>query len=115
MTLPETPDVISSADDWSVWLVAVVAGLGAIGWLARKAHRGVRAAREFAARVDKVLDLADHQLNNNGGGSLLDYVQQTHALATRTASDLDAMTTVVDGIADAQDALTEQFVQPPAN
>lgn len=70
-------DVVANLDDYSVWLVAVVGGLGALGWLARKAVKGFRQARHFLRKIDSLLDLADHQLKNNGGSSLFDKVEKT--------------------------------------
>lgn len=90
--------ILSSADDYSVWIVAVVGGFGALGWLGRKMWRGVRATRAFITKASRGLD----QLQNNGGSSIKDSVE-------RIRSDVDGMTSVVDLISEAVDTLTERF------
>lgn len=94
-------------DSLGLWLAAVVAGLTALGWLARKAYRGVRkaykAGREFARRAHAVLEVAEYQLNNNGGGSLLDKIERTErktdqntAVLYEVAGTVDKLGTTVD-------------------
>lgn len=73
-------DLLAHLDDGGLWLAAVVAGLTALGWFLRKTWRGIRRARRwwrevakpFAVKAAVVLDLAEYELQHNGGGSIKD-------------------------------------------
>ena len=65
-------DFITHLDKPAAWLVAVVAGLGALGWLLKKARAAYKAVRPWARRAATVIDLAEYELQHNGGGSLKD-------------------------------------------
>lgn len=67
---------LSQVDDGALWLAAVVAGLTALGWLLRKARRGYQALKPWVCRVGIVLDLAEYELQHNGGGSIKDSVSE---------------------------------------
>ncbi len=86
-------NALANLDDYGVWIAAVVGGLVALGWLAKKTRQGIREIRHFTNDIRKVLRVADHQLTNNGGTSLLDKVD-------RIERNLDAVTEVVDGLAE---------------
>lgn len=64
--------------DWlkeiSGWLVAIAAGLGALGWLLRRGWRAFK-------KIDQVLDLVElveKEMRPNGGNSLRDKVNEVH-------------------------------------
>lgn len=68
-------------DEYGLWLAAVAGGMTALGWLTKKAFNGGRRAfrwaRAFVRKMDALGDVAHYQLNNNGGGSLLDKIERT--------------------------------------
>lgn len=86
---------LSHLDDYGVWVAAVVAGLGAIGWLSRHLMRTYSKTykwfKETAGRIDGILVVADYQLNNNGGGSLIDKVEKGIANDRRIEEKVDAI------------------------
>ena len=63
---------LTHVDDIGLWLAAVVAGLTALGWMARKVWRAWRSARPWIDRAKAVIDLAEYELQHNGGGSIKD-------------------------------------------
>ena len=69
-----------TVQNWAVWLAAVVAGLGALGWLGKKTWVGIRWLRRFARKADALLDIADYELNPNGGGSIKDRIARIPGL-----------------------------------
>ena len=48
------------------------AGLTALGWMARKVWRAWRSARPWIDKAKAVIDLAEYELQHNGGGSIKD-------------------------------------------
>lgn len=66
-----------------MWLAAVVAGLGALGWLYSKAAKAVRAGvewgRAWSARFDALDHLVTHELTPNSGSSIKDAVGRLEA------------------------------------
>lgn len=74
-------------DEHSVYLAAIVAGLTALGWLLRKAWRGLLALRRFLRearrRFDALERLVIHELNPNSGSSLKDAMARVEAKVTR--------------------------------
>ena len=68
--------IVSHLDDGGLWLAAVVAGLTALGWLLRKGRRGYLRLKPWVQRIDVVLDLAEYELQHNGGGSIKDSVSK---------------------------------------
>lgn len=69
-------DWVSHVDNLALWLTAVVAGMGAIGWLLKKIRRGYLTAKPWVARAKAVVELAEYELQHNGGGSIKDGVAQ---------------------------------------
>jgi hypothetical protein len=79
---------------WATWLAAIAAGLVAIGWLGREAVKVARFVLSLARRADALLDLADHELTPNSGGSIKDAADKIPAIERRlndhiTASEED--------------------------
>lgn len=68
--------VLSEVDDWALWLAAVVAGLGAVGWLLNRIRRAYKALKPWVCRLQAVLDIAEYELQHNGGGSIKDAVSE---------------------------------------
>ena len=82
-------DVLGQVDNWAAWLVAVVAGLGAVGWLLKKARNGYKRAKPWMQRLGAVLKLAEYELQHNGGGSIKDSVSKIPGIE-RDVADLKA-------------------------
>lgn len=61
-------------DDIGVWFAAVVAGLTALGWVGKRIRRAYLAARPWIDRAKAVVELAEYELQHNGGGSIKDGV-----------------------------------------
>lgn len=74
------PGILAQLDDGGVWLAAVVGGLVALGWLIRKTFRGYRKLNDFLRKADVILDIAEYELQHNGGGSIKDSVSKIPAL-----------------------------------
>lgn len=86
---------MSSLDSAFAQVVAIAAALGAAGWILRIIYRGcrslVRWMRKAARNLDATNDLVQAQLTTNGGGSLLDKVNTSHAtvaVLTEQVADL---------------------------
>lgn len=79
---------LARADDTGVWLAGVVAGIGALGWLARRIYRW---AHRLARMVETVHDLASYELTPNGGGSIKDRVGRLADADERTAEAINAI------------------------
>lgn len=69
-----TANFVTSLDNYSVWLTAVVAGLIAFAWISRRTWNGARRLRALFIRIDRVLDLAEHELQPNSGSALYDKI-----------------------------------------
>lgn len=90
--MPTPTEVLANLDDYGLWLAAVVAGLGALGWLGRKLWRAVRALHrrmtEIGRKIDALDDLAQRELTEGEPGerSTKDYarIAAGHALAIET-------------------------------
>lgn len=82
--------VLANLDDYGGWIAGVVAGLVAIGWLARRVARAIRAtwhrAKEIGRKIDTLEELAGYELNSNGGGSIKDRVAKIPELERRSES-----------------------------
>lgn len=86
-------EVIGEVDDWALWLAAVVAGLTALGWIGRRTRRAYNRLKPWVCKLQAVLDIAEYELQHNGGGSIKDAVSEIPALrrGLSTVSDsLDA-------------------------
>lgn len=91
--MPTPTEFLTNLDDYGLWLAAVVAGLGALGWLGRKLWRAVRALHrrmtEIGREVDALHELAQRELTDSEDGdehSTKDYarIAAGHALAIET-------------------------------
>ena len=82
-------DFLRQLDDGALWLAAVVAGLTAAGWLIRKSWRGYRKLNEFLRKADVILDIAEYELQHNGGGSIKDSVSKIPGIE-KDVADLKA-------------------------
>lgn len=83
---------LSRVDDLGLWLAAVVAGLTALGWMARKVWRAWRSARPWINKAKAVLDLAEYELQHNGGGSIKDAVALIEPLRVEAAGLRESFT-----------------------
>jgi hypothetical protein len=61
-----------TVEGWALYLTAVAAGVGAVIYLLRALVRVGRWAREGWRRARAVLDLIEHELTPNHGGSMKD-------------------------------------------
>lgn len=81
------PGWLANLDDYGLWLAAVVAGLGALGWLVRHVVKILRATtarfKEIGRKIDTLEELAGYELNHNGGGSIKDRVAGIPVLANK--------------------------------
>lgn len=95
--MPTPAEVLGNLDDYGLWLAAVVAGLGALGWLTRKTWRAVRALHrrmtEIGREVDALHELAQRELTEGESGdpSTKDYarIAAGHALAIEKLQHTD--------------------------
>lgn len=71
--------MLEHLDDRMLWITAVVGGIGALLWFTRRTYRVVKKAAKYlialVKKLDALADLADYQLNNNGGGSMIDKIE----------------------------------------
>jgi hypothetical protein len=79
------PGFLSHLDDGGIWLAAVVGGMVALGWLARKTWRGYRKLNDFLRKADVILDIAEYELQHNGGGSIKDSVSKIAGIESDVA------------------------------
>lgn len=84
--IPLPTSDLSAVERWAVFLVAVSAGVVALGSIARRirsAYRRVKGwVREFIRRADALDKLVQHELQPNSGGSLHDTVHKNSARLT---------------------------------
>ena len=83
---------LTNVDDIGLWLAAVVAGLTALGWMARKVWQAWRSARPWIDRAKAVIDLAEYELQHNGGGSIKDAVARIQPLQLEAQGIREAFT-----------------------
>ena len=78
---------LGNLDNYGLWITGVVGGLAAVGWLARRTYRSVRAfvrrTRSLARKIDALSELAQYELNHNGGGSLKDHAAKVPLLVLK--------------------------------
>jgi hypothetical protein len=77
---------VEQVDNLALWLTAVVAGMGAIGWLLKRMRSLYLSAKPWLARAKVVVELAEYELQHNGGGSIKDAVAQLPAIAEDVAA-----------------------------
>ena len=80
------PDFIAHLPDGGLWLSGVVAGFVALGWLTKRALRGYRKLNEFLKKADVILDIAEYELQHNGGGSIKDSVSKIPGIVADVAA-----------------------------
>jgi len=105
--------MIEQLDAYGLWLAAVVAGLTALGWLCKKAYKGVTSAykggRALVRRIDALADIAEYQLNNNGGGSMLDKIERSERATDHLTGTVTELAGVVDRLDAKVDSLGDTF------
>jgi hypothetical protein len=114
-------DLLTHLDDGGLWLGAVVTGLVAVGYLLKKARNGYKRAKPWLKRVGAVLELAEYELQHNGGGSIKDSVSKIPGIERDVAAlkEGDAVLREGAGIiaeraADMRQALAEHVDQAAA-
>lgn len=123
---PPLSDVIANLDDYSAWLAAVVAGLVALGWLARKVWRAIREARRRALELGRKIDALDRVVvrelsHGRGEVTTKDYariaaghataIESLEQRATRVETRLDAL----ERWRDDHNQITSDTPQPVGN
>jgi hypothetical protein len=79
------PDFIAQLPAGGLWLSGVVAGFVALGWLIRRVWRGYRKLNDFLRKADALLDIAEYELQHNGGGSIKDSVSRIEGIGKDVA------------------------------
>ena len=92
-------DWLEHVDNLALWLTAVVAGVGAIGWLLKKVRRAYVAAKPWVERAKAVVELAEYELQHNGGGSIKDGVAQIAPMRAEMVAIKAAATDLSDKFA----------------
>lgn len=111
--------LVSSLDSVFAQVVAIAAALGAAGWILRVIYRGcrslVRWMKKAARNLDATNDLVQAQLTTNGGGSLLDKVNTSHATVAVLTEQVAGLTSQVQAVvaiaqqnAESQERIEEQ-------
>ena len=71
--MPAPTDILTNLDDYGAWVAAVVAGLGALGWLGRRTWRVCRAVRRRALELGRKIDalelVAVRELDGDAGST----------------------------------------------
>mgnify|MGYP006869255993 CR=1 FL=1 len=97
---------LNHVDDIGVWIAAVVAGLTALGWVGNRLRRAYRAARPWIDRAKAVVELAEYELQHNGGGSIKDAVAQIPVMNDRFAIHIVQAAVRDDRLTKVETALT---------
>ena len=92
-------ELLGQVDNWAAWLVAVVAGAGALGWVLKKARTGYKRAKPWVKRMGAVLELAEYELQHNGGGSIKDGVSKIAGIEKDVAALKEGDKILRDGAA----------------
>ena len=71
--------------DYGLWLGGCASGLAAIGYGWRQAKKVIRWGRKLTRTVDALNDLAQYELNHNGGGSIKDHAAKVPALVEQVS------------------------------
>lgn len=74
---------IGDLGDYGLALAGIVAGFGAIGWAGKNIREGYKWALRLGRTVDALNDLAQYELNHNGGGSIKDHAAKVPALVDK--------------------------------
>lgn len=82
--MPPPSEILANLDGYGAWLAAVVGGLVALGWLLRKAYRGIRTfhrrATDLGRKIDALDKIVDRELTD-GGDSVKSLTRQSASIA----------------------------------
>jgi hypothetical protein len=74
---------LGAIGDYGLALAGIVAGFGALGWAVKKTRQVFRWANRLTRTIDALNDLAQYELNHNGGGSIKDHAAKVPALVEK--------------------------------
>lgn len=113
------PEPVANVQEWALWVAAVVAGLGALGWLWVRVRRLYVAGRNrvlrWGARFDALDALVSHELQPNTGSSMKDSLRRLEATQAEHIRMATAAHEVLEDRLQHLEAVTSTFSESQAH